>query len=304
MTQKRSLISTRRCTVAASASVSNSKVSAISVRPTGASRSTPSVPRASQWPSTTTLPPRSCTPIAVATALTVTPATVAGMLQAYRANDLRQPIWSSNHDPRGSDDLGDFANSARLSLPMGGFTSPPSILGAGHDIWDPADAFHYVYKPIEGGAVELTARVVGVQNTSEWAKAGVMIRESLDADSPHAMVVLTPGNGAAFQHRPGKGMASRHVPFPRPVTAPFWVRIKRVQKQGSSVFRGSISGDGNDWQQIGMDAEIPMGAHAFAGMAVTAAKQSFTGPGSGDKVPPISGPSPDLAWSAQPSGVE
>src|SRR5580692_4573730 len=33
MTQKRSLISTRRCTVAASASVSNSMVSAISVRP-------------------------------------------------------------------------------------------------------------------------------------------------------------------------------------------------------------------------------------------------------------------------------
>jgi hypothetical protein len=55
MAQKRSLISTRRCTVAASASVSNSKVSAISVRPTCTSRSTPSVPRASQWPSATTL---------------------------------------------------------------------------------------------------------------------------------------------------------------------------------------------------------------------------------------------------------
>lgn len=30
-----------------------------------------------------------------------------------------------------------------------------TILGAGHDIWDPADAFHYVYKSIESGAVSL-----------------------------------------------------------------------------------------------------------------------------------------------------
>jgi hypothetical protein len=36
-------------------------------------------------------------------------ATVAGTLQAYRADDLTQPLFSSNHDPLGTDDLGDFA---------------------------------------------------------------------------------------------------------------------------------------------------------------------------------------------------
>jgi hypothetical protein len=35
--------------------------------------------------------------------------TVAGTLQAYKADDLRHAIWSSNHDPTGADDLGDFA---------------------------------------------------------------------------------------------------------------------------------------------------------------------------------------------------
>jgi hypothetical protein len=43
MTQYRSLISTRRCIVAASAAVCNSNFNAISVRPTGTSRSTPSL---------------------------------------------------------------------------------------------------------------------------------------------------------------------------------------------------------------------------------------------------------------------
>src|SRR5205807_7043229 len=35
--------------------------------------------------------------------------TVAGTLQAFKADDLRHAIWTSNHDPRGTDDLGDFA---------------------------------------------------------------------------------------------------------------------------------------------------------------------------------------------------
>jgi hypothetical protein len=127
-----------------------------------------------------------------------------------------------------------------------------------------------VYKSIESGAVTLTARVVSLQNTSDWAKAGVMIRDTLDADSPHAMVVITPGNGAAFQHRPAKGAASNHMPFSRPVAAPFWVRLTRTPQNGSFAFGGFVSPDGNNWEQVGTEVHIPMGAHALAGMAVTA----------------------------------
>src|SRR6202012_3557566 len=94
-----------------------------------------------------------------------------------------------------------------------------SILGGGHDIWDPSDAFHFVYQAVQNGNVTITARVVSIQNTSDWAKAGVMIRETLDADSPHAMVVITPGQGAAFQFRPSKGAASVNVSFPTHVAA-------------------------------------------------------------------------------------
>src|SRR5437763_671349 len=88
MTQNRWLISTRRCTVVASASVSNSNLRAISLRPTGTSRSTPSVPRASQWPSAITRPLRRFTPIAVATALMVTPAQATS---ASRSISAEQP---------------------------------------------------------------------------------------------------------------------------------------------------------------------------------------------------------------------
>jgi hypothetical protein len=246
--------------------------------------------------------------------------TVAGTLQAYKADDLRQSIWSSNHDPRGTDDLGEFAKfcppviangrvyvatfSQQLvvyglltegsGLPIGDWIQEDipvqssgdrtfrvegtasfscgrfTILGAGADIWDPSDAFHFVYKPTLNGSIEITARVVSVQNTDPWAKAGVMIRESLDADSAHAMVIVTPGNGAAFQHRPSKGAPSIHMPFTRQVEAPFWVRVIRAPSGPNFQFDGFVSTDGTKWEQVGSSVTIPFGGNALAGMAVTA----------------------------------
>ena len=108
---------------------------------------------------------------------------------------------------------------------------------------------------------------------AEYERMGesrVMIRENLDADSPHAMVVITPGRGAAFQHRPTKGATSNDMPFTRPVATPFWVRVTRTPQDASFVFRGFVSPDGNNWEQVGTEVHISMGAHALAGMAVTA----------------------------------
>ena len=52
-----------------------------------------------------------------------------------------------------------------------------TISASGSDIWNTADAFRYVYQPVNGN-VEIRARVTGITNTNAWAKAGVMIRET------------------------------------------------------------------------------------------------------------------------------
>lgn len=246
--------------------------------------------------------------------------TVAGVLQAYRAEDLRQPIWSSNHDPRGADDLGDLAKfccpvvaNGRVyvatfsqQLVVYGLLTEPqtdpigkwqqadlpvqggedrtfqvegtasfscerfTILGAGHDIWDPSDAFHYVYQPMNDAESSITARIVSLQkDTSPWAKAGVMLRASLDADSPHAMMVITPGNGAAFQFRWTKGANTVHVPFIGSAEPPFWVRVVRRPHNGMFELIGLASRDGHTWNQVG-SANIVMPADILAGLAVTA----------------------------------
>ena len=50
--------------------------------------------------------------------------------------------------------------------------------------------------------------MASLQNTDAWAKAGVMIRESLTADSRYVMMVVMLGNGVAFQRRTGAGASS------------------------------------------------------------------------------------------------
>jgi hypothetical protein len=151
------------------------------------------------------------------------------------------------------------------SVSCGRFT----VVGSGHDIWDPADGFHYVYQNL-GAASTITGRVISVQDVSPWSKAGVMIRESLDPASPHAMVVMTPGNGAALQYRPAQGAPMVHVPFAGTPPLPVWVRVKSAIQAGGMVITGFVSADGTNWHQVGVTPPLAIDNKALAGIAVTA----------------------------------
>jgi len=161
----------------------------------------------------------------------------------------------------------------------GGFVENPvgtyTMTGSGSDIWNvngvEADEFHYAYKMLTG-AGSITARVVSVTNTNTWAKAGVMIRESLDPDSAHAMMVVTPGQGISFQRRPGTGAASAHTTT-ADVTAPYWVKIER---NIAGSFTAYHSTDGVNWQVQGTPENIFMGSNVYIGLAVTAHDAALT----------------------------
>ncbi len=132
-----------------------------------------------------------------------------------------------------------------------------TISGSGADIWGTVDAFRAVSQPITGNC-DLIARVDSLQNTNPWAKAGVMLRSSLQDNSAHAMTVMTPGNGASFQNRVTNGAASNFVSG-RLVSAPQWVKVTRR----GNVFSGYESDDGITWNFIGSQTiSMPTGIHA------------------------------------------
>jgi len=84
-----------------------------------------------------------------------------------------------------------------------------TIQGSGADIWNSADKFRYVFQAISGD-ISITARVLNMQNTAGWAKAGVMVRETLDASSQYVINFMSPANGTALQQRSGTGSSAFH----------------------------------------------------------------------------------------------
>ena len=158
--------------------------------------------------------------------------------------------------------VGSFAEG-----PTGTFT----MTGSGADIWNvagvEADEFHFAYKSLTGPGT-IVARVEGVQNTDAWAKAGVMIRETLAPESAHAFACVTPENGVASQGRPSTGGTSFNT-AEGGITAPHWVKLER---DVAGNFTVSHSADGATWRPVqgAIVPSIQMQATVFVGLAVTA----------------------------------
>jgi len=146
-----------------------------------------------------------------------------------------------------------------------------TMTAEGADIWNDADEFHYAFKTLNGaGTIE--AQVLSVQNTDPWAKAGVMIRETLEAGSKFAAVYITPGNGCRFQARMAADAdatsdTSVVSSAQTAVTAPYWVKLER---DAVGNFRGYYSSDGTTWQAMTWNPQnIMMGSNVHIGLALT-----------------------------------
>jgi hypothetical protein len=141
-----------------------------------------------------------------------------------------------------------------------------TISGGGADIWGTNDAFQfvYVYVPISTNC-DIRARVVSVQNTSNNAKAAVMIRESLAAGSRRVLADVEPvtSTGIEFIWRAiSNGVSSSSSVTGQ--TAPNWVRLTRT----NNTFTAYYSGNGTAWTQIGTSTNITMAVGAYVGLAV------------------------------------
>jgi len=170
------------------------------------------------------------------------------------------PLPTALPAPWQDQDIGSSSPSGSASFNNTLFT----VSGSGADIWGNADAFHYAYVLATNDCTIIT-RVTSVEDTDAWAKAGVMIRQSLTANSAHAMMVITPGNGASFQWRTTTGGTMSQAQSSG-VRAPYWVKLVRT---GNS-FRGYMSPDGGAWTQVGGAQTISMGSTVYVGLPVTA----------------------------------
>jgi hypothetical protein len=167
-----------------------------------------------------------------------------------------------------ADDVVDLSLWFRGNQPyVGSFAEAPAgtytMTGAGADIWGGSDEFHFAFKEVSG-AVKIIAEVVSLENTNAFAKAGVMIRDTLDADSANVTVLITPENGVRFQYRSTAGGVTERY-FEEGVTAPQWVRLERTT---GGLIRAYYSADGATWNRFSL-VQVSMTMPVYAGLAVT-----------------------------------
>ncbi len=186
---------------------------------------------------------------------------------------------------------------------LAGFVEEPAgtytMTASGTDIWETADEFRYAFKQLSGVG-SISAQVLSVENTSVWAKAGVMIRETLEPGSKHAFMDITPGNGASFQVRntlDGDSFQQSQIG----ITAPYWVKLER---DVAGYFSGYYSADGVTWQQV-QDAPpvlISMSQNVYIGLAVTSHNAGVTCKAEFSDVQTTGTVSPPM-WTHQAIGV-
>jgi regulation of enolase protein 1 (concanavalin A-like superfamily) len=126
------------------------------------------------------------------------------------------------------------------------------------------------------GNGEVRARVRSFTNTNPWAKAGVMVRETLAAGSRHVMMFITPpdaGNGFGMVSRLTANGTTGYAGGPAMNTSPNnWVRLVRE----GNVLTGYASANGSTWVLVSSTTLTNLPAQVYVGLAATAADSGVT----------------------------
>jgi hypothetical protein len=167
-----------------------------------------------------------------------------------------EPLWSSA-------DVGAVGTPGSWNFTVN-FLTTFAVDGAGADIWGTADAFRFAFRPVIDDA-QIVARVVSQTSTHPFAKAGVMLRASVDPGSPEAILDVKPDGGLEFMVRPASGGAMMFVAGGPAIAPTPWLKLERAAGQ-LTAFQ---SADGRDWVAIGSFDAGPLPRDLFAGLAVT-----------------------------------
>ncbi len=173
-------------------------------------------------------------------------------------------------------------------------TNTWTINGGGSDIWGNADQFHYDWQTVSADG-SASAQVTAQTNTSGYAKAGIMFRQSNAANAPFYDAMISPGYGVMIQYRTAAGGNAQEA-LKTPGTIPIYLQVTR---SGGIGFSTSTSTDGVHWSPVSGSSEsiAALAGTILSGLAVTAhnnaalSAATFTGvtiPGSAPPPPPTS----------------
>ena len=138
-----------------------------------------------------------------------------------------------------------------------------ALAACGSDIWSTSDSFGFIYQT-GGTACRIVARLVTMDNPASNAKAGVMIRETLAANSAFVDAVLDTPSSVQSISRSAAGQTAVNSLTTSSITTPYWLKLVR----SGTNFTSYISSNGTTWiWQKTMS--VNMASSVFVGLPVT-----------------------------------
>jgi WD40 repeat protein len=157
--------------------------------------------------------------------------------------------------------------SLQFAAPSGVIT----IRGSGRDLWNRDDQFYFMSRPVTGDFRITVRALTRPSATDVWAKAGLMLRESLEPGARDAFLITSPANGLAWQWRGATDDYTAHqeVLPDRALKLPITLRLTR---RGDTVAGFYSWDDGNSFRPAAPPYafEQPLPETLYAGLAITA----------------------------------
>jgi|GEM_PF-2529039 len=195
-----------------------------------------------------------------------TPSTYGAVIKAFYQHPQRSTLpaptvivcatgWNCN-------DVGASLLAGGQSLANGRW----SLSGGGTDIWATRDGFHFVAQSLAGNGT-LSAQIANLTAPSEWAKAGLMFRQSNSTNSAFYAAYLTTQHGIAIQYRTATNAQAIQATSLPTMTSTANIRIQR----SGQTFSTQTSSDGTHWTTLPYSTVTLVTSGALqAGMAITA----------------------------------
>lgn len=177
--------------------------------------------------------------------------------------------------------ISDFTSQDVGGPPLaGGMTAADGgvdVRGSG-DLGGTADKFQFAWTP-QAGDFDCQARLAAFTLTDPFAKAGLMVRETLNPGSRFAAALATPGTvGCLLSARTAENVAATRTGYFPSNYPEMWLRLRRVGN-AITAFAGY---DGETWSELG-STTVTLSNAVYFGLAVagrstgTLATVSFRG---------------------------
>ena len=194
---------------------------------------------------------------------------------AYKTGCTDSSITSGAYTVWTTSDIGTVGKTGSAS-----YASPTyTVAGAGAGITGTADAFRYVYQQISGNCT-IIARVATFSSSTSAARAGVMMRQNLNANSIEASSLFAPSNTKVYFHYRTSAGGSTTTANGSATAAPYWVKLVR----SSNTLSAFKSTNGTSWTQVGSNTTVTMSDPIYIGLAVTSGSTSATATATFDNV--------------------